>query len=150
MSDTPESGSTAAPQHSHHFQHGRKRLKQLLRPNGQRVHVASTPEEVDGLRRVLTNTDPIEPFDIVIHGSPEHLEALHEVHSHNELQRQQLRQKLGSQFDELEQIIRQVDQIGHELSTVSEGTGVQLNANFSKYGYSARLREYPGSAPIFS
>lgn len=141
-------GSTTV-QH-HHFQQSRRRLRQLLRPNGRKVHVASNPEEIDRLTTALTNSEPEGSFDVVIHGSPEHIEVLREVHSHNENERQQLREKFGAQFDEFEKVIRQVDELGHELYSVSENA-VQLDANFSKYGYSARLRKScPDSSPARS
>ena len=57
-----------------------------------------------------------------------------------ERSREALRQKHGEVFDDLERTIRHLDDLASELSGVSEHA-VQLDANFSKYGYSAHLRE---------
>ena len=52
------------------------RARQIIRPNGRKVHVASSPAEVEPLKRklstVLSNEDD---FDIVIHGSGEHVSS---------------------------------------------------------------------------
>lgn len=78
--DTP--GSTNATthahgvgQHHHLHVHGHtgKRIRQLLRPDGRKVHIAQSPEEATTLRRTLTETNEKEDFDLVIHGSPEHV-----------------------------------------------------------------------------
>jgi hypothetical protein len=48
--------------------------RQIIRPNGRRVHVASSPAEVEPLKRKLSTVLPDKnEFDIVIHGSGEHV-----------------------------------------------------------------------------
>ena len=57
---------------THHHLNGRK-LRNLLRPNGRRVHIANTPEEHSRLRQSLAGIEPDDNFDIYLHGSPEHV-----------------------------------------------------------------------------
>jgi hypothetical protein len=62
--------------HHHHVHiphHPGRRLKQFMRPDGRRVHVAPTPEEENKLRQHLSISEPNNDFDIFIHGSPEHV-----------------------------------------------------------------------------
>jgi hypothetical protein len=40
------------------------------------VHIALSPEEAESLRQRLEAVRKDEPFDLVLNGSPEHLEAL--------------------------------------------------------------------------
>jgi hypothetical protein len=53
-----------------------KRLRQFLRPDGTRIHVAQSPEEETRLRRQLSISEPNDNFDVYIHGSPEHVSDL--------------------------------------------------------------------------
>ena len=148
-------GNTAAPsggggggggghhQHHHHYHHSGRRLRQFLRPDGRRVHIAHSPEEAEKMRRRLTSgdqdKDQDQDFDLYIHGSPEHLEALREVHGHHERVRDGLREKYGDAYDEFEKVRLELDVISAELHAITDH-GVALDANFSKYGYSAHLR----------
>ena len=50
-----------------------RRVRQFLRPDGTRVHVAQTPEDETKLRRHLSVSETNENFDVYIHGSPEHV-----------------------------------------------------------------------------
>jgi conjugal transfer/entry exclusion protein len=59
-------------------------------------------------------------------------------------ERENLRQKHGNEFDEFERIVTELDHLSAELHRVSEHA-VNLDANFSKYGYSAALRTLPRS-----
>lgn len=52
--------------------HAGRRLRQFLRPNGKKVHIAQTPEEVERLKKTLS---PPENFDIYLHGTEEHVSA---------------------------------------------------------------------------
>jgi hypothetical protein len=50
------------------------RARQIIRPNGRRVHVANSPADVEPLKRKLSTVLPNkDEFDIVIHGSGEHV-----------------------------------------------------------------------------
>jgi hypothetical protein len=47
----------------------------------------------------------------------------------------------GEVLDEFERVVRELDTLSNELHMVSDHA-VQLDANFSKYGYSAHLSMY--------
>jgi len=66
--------TTSHTQHGHHFHHTGKRLRHFLRPNGKKVHIAGSPEEADILRKTLSQNEKEEDIDLVIHGSPEHVQ----------------------------------------------------------------------------
>jgi hypothetical protein len=68
------------------------------------------------------------------------IEALRESHQHTESHVNELRAKYGQAFDEFERVVRQMDELSAELHNISDHA-VQLDANFSKYGYSAHLSE---------
>ena len=144
--------STPVPENasSHH------RLRNLLKPDGRRVHIAGSPEEHVRLRRNLSTIEPDGEFDVYIHGSDEHvgkydglfsgrqvltlsqLEVVREIHAHHEKKRRELREAHGTLYEEFENIYNQLNVLSHELHLLTEH-GVALDANFSKYGYSAHL-----------
>jgi hypothetical protein len=105
------------------------------------VHIALSPEEAESLRQRLAVISAGEPFDLVISGSPEHLEALRRAHFHHEQRQQGLRERHGEVYDEWENVRAELDQLGNELHMLTDHA-VSLDANFSKYGYSAHLRTY--------
>jgi hypothetical protein len=75
-SDTPASATTTSHfGHGHHHLHGHsgKRLRNFVRPDGRKVHIAHSPEEASKLRSTLSATNEKEDIDLVIHGSPEHV-----------------------------------------------------------------------------
>jgi len=139
--DTKSASGTATPVSHHHPHHTAKRLRHFFLPSGRKVHVASSPDDVEHMRPRLSTIEKDE-FDLVIHGSPEHVDALRETHNHHEQTREELRAQHGDLFDEFERVIRELDTLSHELHAISEHA-VQLDANFSKYGYSAHLRTFP-------
>ena len=110
-------------------------------PDGRQVHIAPTPEDAEGLRKRLEAINKDQPFDLVVSGSPEHLDALKRAHSHHEQRRQTLQDRHGQAYEEFENVRTELDALGSELNALTEQT-VSLNANFSKYGYSAHLRTY--------
>lgn len=67
---------TDAPSGHHHHQahvHGTgRRIKNLLRPDGTKVHIAGNPDEARRMSQTL-RLDEKDNFDLVIHGSPEHV-----------------------------------------------------------------------------
>jgi len=149
MSTTPTTttGITVSSGHSHHRG---KRLRHFILPDGRKVHIALSPEEAESLRQRLTAINKDEPFDLVISGSPEHLEALRHAHSHYDEKREMLRAKHGPDYDEFENVRTELDTLSSELHMLTDHA-VALDANFSKYGYSAHLRTYddhsaPGSS----
>ncbi|TVY32284.1 hypothetical protein LSUB1_G007218 [Lachnellula subtilissima] len=137
MSTTPPT-TTSSIHHHHHRSH---RLRSFLLPNGREVHIALSPEEAESLKQRLSAVRNGEPFDLVLSGSPEHLEALRQAHTHNESRREALRERHGSAYDEFESVRSELDALGSELHMLTVHA-VSLDANFSKYGYSAHLRTY--------
>jgi low temperature requirement protein LtrA len=137
--NTPVSIATTHHDHSHHLHHTGRRIRQFLRPDGRRVHIVGNPDEANRLRKTLSETSPKDDFDLFVHGSPEHIEALRHTHAHHSDRHQQLRETHGELADEFERVIRELDALSAELHMVSEHA-VRLDANFSKYGYSAHLR----------
>ncbi|MCJ1460606.1 hypothetical protein MMC28_010988 [Mycoblastus sanguinarius] len=119
--------------------HTGQRLKRLLRPNGRRVHVAATPEEHIRLSRSLPAIEPDDNFDVYIHGSAEHLDAIREIHAHHEERRSHLRSKHGDIYEEFELVKMELDTLADELHHLTDH-GVALDANFSKFGYDAHIR----------
>ncbi|KAI9849406.1 MAG: hypothetical protein M1838_000149 [Thelocarpon superellum] len=117
----------------------RQRLRHFLHPDGRKIHIALSHQEADSLKRRLEALKNDEPFDVHIQGSPEHLEALRTTHSHHERARDQLRAKHAEMYEEFEKIHHQLDDLAAEISLHSEHD-ISLDANFSKYGYSAHLR----------
>jgi len=154
MTDTPGkpmsiSGTTIEGGETNHHHHRGKRIRQFFHPSGRKVHVALSPEEAESLRQRLEAVSTNEPFDLVINGSPEHLSALREAHSHHEGRRNTLRETHGPVYDEFESVRADLDALGSELHLLTD-QAVSLDASFSKYGYSAHLRTYddhstPGS-----
>ena len=84
----------------------------------------------------------------MIHGSPEHIEALRHTHAHHEDRHRKFREQHGDLIDEFERLIRELDSLSSELHMCSDHA-VQLDANFSKYGYSAHIRtkDSPDNTP---
>lgn len=147
MSTTPVSYGTSTP-HGHH--HRGQRLRNFMLPNGRKVHIAPSPEEAETLRHRLSTIEKDQPFDLVINGSPEHLDALRTAHSYHENKRQALKDKYGDAYDEFENVKSELDALVSELHMLTDHA-VALDANFSKYGYSAHLRTYDdGSGPASS
>ena len=54
-----------------YFHHNGQRIRQFVRADGRKVHVASSPGEVEKMRRKMAVVD--NDFDLVVHGSEEHV-----------------------------------------------------------------------------
>ncbi|KAL9085524.1 MAG: hypothetical protein Q9165_007569 [Trypethelium subeluteriae] len=146
---TFETASTLAPSQHHgvsfgHHHHSGKRIRHFLHPDGKKVHVAASPSDIDILRKTVSAIEKEGDFELVVHGSVEHVEALRDTHAYHEGRRNTLREKHCDVFDELESVIRDMDSLSDELHNISEHA-VQLDASFSKYGYSAHLRTHSSS-----
>lgn len=50
-----------------------------------------------------------------------------------------MKEQHGETLEEFERVIRELDSLSNELHMISDHA-VQLDANFSKFGYSARIR----------
>ncbi|KAL8827765.1 MAG: hypothetical protein Q9191_002993 [Dirinaria sp. TL-2023a] len=131
--------STPSNPNLHSSHHTGKRLRQLLHPNGRRIHIAGSPDEHERLKLQLVTSEPDQDFDVCVHGSPEHLAAVREIHSHQEQKREELRQQFPDQYNTFEDVHRQLDLLSNELQSLTSH-GVFLNASFSRFGYDAHLR----------
>jgi low temperature requirement protein LtrA len=140
MSITP-SPTLAASTMGGKYHHRSKRLKSFALPDGREVHIALSPEEALSMRQRLEAIKDGNSFDLVISGSPEHIEALRKAHSHHEQRRHALREKHGDAYDEFERVREDLDALSVDLHMLTDHA-VSLDANFSKYGYSAHLRTY--------
>ncbi|KAI4131689.1 MAG: hypothetical protein LQ338_001090 [Usnochroma carphineum] len=123
---------------THSIQHTGQRMKYLLRPDGRRIHIAATPEEHARLHKTLAAVEPEGKFDIYLHDSPEHVDAVREMHAHHEQRKGELREKHADVYDEFEHVHAQLGALQDELHLLTEH-GVSLDANFSKFGYDAHL-----------
>jgi hypothetical protein len=90
------------------------------------VHIALSPEEAESLRQRLTAIRKDEPFDLVISGSPEHLNALRQAHSHYDERREMLRAKHGPDYDEFENVRAELDTLSSELHMLTDHVCSQL------------------------
>lgn len=129
----------------HHGHRRGHRFREFFLPNGRKVRVASTPEEHDELKRQISDVEKSRDVDVLIHGSPEHLQAIQELHAHHQSRRDSLRSKHGNIYDEFEKVKEDLDALATELHIITD-QGVSLDANFNKYGYSAHVRTKDNSS----
>jgi len=71
---------------------------------------------------------------------PFKLDALREVHAQNEEKRSALKRKHTDVYAEFEKVHAELDALSTELGSLTQKE-VALDANFSRYGYSAHIRE---------
>lgn len=145
LSFAKEDHSSGEPKH-HYAARTRERVRHFLHPDGRRIHVASSPEEIAQLRKKLSNVHKEGDFDIYLSGTPEHLEALREAHSHHETRLSSFQQQHGEVYSQFASVHAELDALSNELDRVTTH-GVSLDAHFSKYGYDARIRTYDDETP---
>lgn len=126
--------TASASRSPHKHSHGRH----FISHEGRHIHIATSPQEAVDLRKRLETVE--HPFDLYLHGSPEHLEALQKHHTHHEQSRETLREKHGDVYEQFHTIHSELDWIAADLKNIT-AQGVRLDASFSKYGYSAHLRK---------
>ncbi|RMZ78266.1 hypothetical protein DV737_g3985, partial [Chaetothyriales sp. CBS 132003] len=78
-------------------------------------------------------------FDIVLHGSPEHIDTVRDIHAHHEGQQHQLKEEHPDVFDKFEKLRNELDVLDTEIHMLTDHS-VALDASFDKFGYSAHLR----------
>ena len=67
-----------------------------------------------------------------------------DLHTHQEGRRESLRQKHADLYAEFEDVQAELEALSVELHTLTD-LGVDLDANFSRYGYSAHIRKGGGA-----
>jgi hypothetical protein len=90
-------------------------------------------------RNELLREKSLEEFEVILHGSAEHLEAVRQLHAHHESKRDDLKQRHGDLYSDIENVKSELDALSAELHRISAHS-VSLDASFDRYGYSARLR----------
>lgn len=130
--------------HHHHLRQATQRLRQLIHPDGRKVHVAQTPAEADELKRSLPNENE-EDIHVCINGTDEHLEALRAIYAHHDERRNELRKRYGEAFEQSETVILELESLSEELRNLTERS-VKFDASFHKYGYGAHIRTH-GDSP---
>ena len=65
---------------------------------------------------------------------------IREIHAHNEEKRIALRLTHTDVYEEFEKVHAELDALSAELSALTD-KDVALDANFSRYGYSAHIRK---------
>ncbi|KAL2061019.1 hypothetical protein VTL71DRAFT_9071 [Oculimacula yallundae] len=115
------------------------RWKQFRHPSGRRIHIAATPEEHERLKLDLSKSEPDLEFDLCIRGSPEHVQVIRELKAHHESRRASIRENHTEIYNDFEHIESELTAIAAELNMLTDHH-VTLDANFSKFGYSAHLR----------
>lgn len=133
-------------QKHHYAARTRERVRHFLHPDGRRIHVASSPEEIASLRKKLTNVHKEGDFDILLSGTPEHLDALREAHNHHETRLTDFQKQHGEVYSQFASVHAELDVLSNELERVTTH-GVSLDAHFSKYGYDARIRTHDDGNP---
>ena len=66
-----------AEDHISGSRHPVRKFRQYLRPDGRTVHVAASPEEAETLKKTLSTQLNSQEFDLLIHGTPEHVRTCH-------------------------------------------------------------------------
>ena len=64
---------------------------------------------------------------------------IREIHAHNEEKRDTLRRTHTDAYQEFEKVHAELDALTAELNTLTDKE-IALDANFSRYGYSAHIR----------
>lgn len=76
----------------------------------------------------------MDEFNVLLRGSPEHMTAIRDLHTHHESQKAQLREQHADIFEQFEHIRNELDVISNELHMLTENA-VALDASFDKFGY---------------
>nr|POE77793.1 hypothetical protein CFP56_09436 [Quercus suber] len=139
--ESPVHTSTTTHHPHPHSAKARERIRNFLHPDGRRIHVATSPEESNRLRKQLEQLNDQGDFDVFLSGTAEHLEALRTAQVHHEDRRQDLEREHSEVYGKFAHIHAELDALSSELDRVTT-QGVSLEAHFSKYGYDAHIRSY--------
>lgn len=131
------------PLHLHHAHHHGSRLLKFIHPHtGRTTHVVHTPEELERRRseitRQATDESAVE-FDVILNGSPEHHDAIRDLHAHHKTEQEKLKEEHPHVYEKFELVRSELDALNAELHMLTDHS-VALDASFDKFGYSAHLR----------
>ena len=71
---------------------------------------------------------------MILHGSPDHLQALRDLHAHHESKRDELKARHGNIYTDVEHVKSELDALSAELHHLTNHA-VALDASFDKFGY---------------
>jgi Bacterial low temperature requirement A protein (LtrA) len=132
--------------HLHHAHHHGHRLLEFVHPHtGRTIHVVHTPEEFEKKRRELTreetkdSTFSTQNFDLILNGSPEHIDAIRGLHAQHTSHEEKLKEEHAHVYEKFEHVRNELDVLNAELHMLTDHS-VALDASFDKFGYSAHLR----------
>ncbi|KAK6351641.1 hypothetical protein TWF718_004795 [Orbilia javanica] len=111
--------------------------KSIKLPDGRQVHIAKDDDHL--LRLQESHTDP--QFSFTIHGSSDHITALHDSKKYHTGLKDALRSKHPEIFEEMEKLQAHMEELSSEIHALTQ-YDVHLEANFGKFGYSANLRTH--------
>ncbi|KAK6355352.1 hypothetical protein TWF696_004461 [Orbilia brochopaga] len=114
-----------------------RKLDAIKLPGGHHLRIAKDENHLLQLQE--SESDP--GFRFTIHGSEVHISALKESKEHHQSLTNALREKHPEIFGEMERLQAQMEEISHDLHAITKHD-VHLEANFSKFGYSANLRTH--------
>ena len=128
------------PHHQAHH-HGHRLLEFVHPHTGRATHICHTPEEVEKKRHELRKASTTEnvDFDLILHGSPEHHDAIRDLHAHHQTEHNKLKEEHPRVFEKFEHVRNELDTLNAELHMLTDHS-VALDASFDKFGYSAHLR----------
>jgi low temperature requirement protein LtrA len=115
------------------------RFSSSMDPNGD----DDDQDGINGLDGTGTGPDGEHGLEveIVVHGSPEHQAFLEQSLAHHQARREELRALHGKAFEEWESVAAQLDSVQNQIEHMTDHSAT-LHANFSKFGYDAKLRTY--------
>lgn len=134
-----------------HTPTGRRfRHHEFTLPSGKKI-IAGLPLDIPALHRQYSGVNgpgssPDVDFEVVTHGSDEHITYLREVHSHHEGRREEIRARFGDAVSEWEETHRQLQSVSSELEKILQRDRA-LDHNYGKFGYSKGVRTYDGGMP---
>lgn len=137
VSDTEPKGTPPPPPEDPHHHHGvHHRLRKLIHPiTGKVFHVVHSPHEVESKRHALLTENPkSSDFDILVHGTEEHVSVVRDCHNHHTSRRDALVGENQDLLTRYETVRHELDALSRELHELTDHA-VDLDASFDKWGY---------------
>ncbi|KAG8872640.1 hypothetical protein FRB98_009501 [Tulasnella sp. 332] len=110
------------------------------------IHIVKSHEEVEQLKLRRSESGlGLGDFDWHLHGSSGHIESLKQAAEHHARKQEVLRARHPETFAELDNVQRDFDHLSKELAKLTSRP-VELEANFSRFGYAAHIRTHKSRA----